>query len=189
MNANLMNSIALDIVKDKVIADKLEEAKVDNSQKAPEAEDQFIDEKLENEQEFPEIDEPDSEEERILQREFNKRKGMYDEEIDKIKEKQKRKYGDIKDIVETEFLDTMLKNEIVVCHFYHNSFIRCKIMDKHLKSIADIHPETLFVRIDAEKTPFFTAKLDIKVNICNNLDFTYYHPIQRWSINRQNHWF
>lgn len=79
------------------------------------------------------------------------------------KEKQKIITGQIKDIVETEFLDTMLKNKKVICHFYHKDFERCKIMEKHLEIIALTHGETVFVRIDAEKTPFFTTKLNIKV--------------------------
>ena len=57
----------------------------------------------------------------------------------------------------------MLKNDLVVCHFYHNTFERCKIMDKHLKIIAETHPDTLFVKINAEKTPFFITKLSIQV--------------------------
>ena len=78
-------------------------------------------------------------------------------------QKAKEKYGQYREIIETEFLDTMLKNKRVVCHFYHNDFERCKIMDKHLVKIASEHPETLFVKINAEKTPFFTAKLNIRV--------------------------
>ena len=57
----------------------------------------------------------------------------------------------------------MLKNKKVICHFYHKDFERCKIMEKHLEIIALTHGETVFVRIDAEKTPFFTTKLNIKV--------------------------
>ncbi len=81
------------------------------------------------------------------------------------KEKSKVITGQVKDIVETEFLDTMLKNKKVVCHFYHKDFERCKIMEKHLQIIASTHGETVFVRIDAEKTPSFTAKLKIKVTL------------------------
>ena len=73
------------------------------------------------------------------------------------------KYGNYTEIIETEFLYTMLKNEKVVCHFYHKDFERCKIIDKHLQIIAQSHRETLFVKINAEKTPFFTAKLNVRV--------------------------
>ena len=163
MNTPLLNNIAFDLVKDKVIQDKLEEAKVEEKTKSsemtsrPEKEEQFKDE-------FPDLEEVDSEEERIMKKELSKRQEVADKYIEKEKEKAKRRYGDYLEIIETEFLDTMLKNEKVVCHFYHNSFERCKIMDKHLKAIAESHHDTLFVKINAEKTPFFTAKIGIQVN-------------------------
>ncbi len=163
MNTPLLNDIAFDLVKDKVIQDKFEEAQVEEkskTQEAPKEEEEIV-----QEDEELDLDEPDSEEERIIQKEMNKRMDIVEKEQDKIKEKAKRKYGEVRDIVETEFLDTMLKNEIVVCHFYNNSFERCKIMDKHLKTIAESHHDTLFVKINAEKTPFFTAKLNIKVKL------------------------
>lgn len=168
MNTPLLNNIAFDLVKEKVIQDKLQEAQVqDKKQKES---DTVLQEKKETD-EFPELDEPDSEEERIIKQELARRQEMSEKYQEKQKEKGTRKYGDFRDIIETEFLDIMLKNDRVVCHFYHNSFERCKIMDKHLKIIAESHPDTLFVRINAEKTPFFTSKLMIQV-IINNLDFT-----------------
>ena len=80
-------------------------------------------------------------------------------------QKAKEKYGQYREIIETEFLDTMLKNKRVVCHFYHNDFERCKIMDKHLIKIASEHPETLFVKINAEKTPFLTLGFNLEWNV------------------------
>ena len=65
MNTPLLNNIAFDLVKDKVIQDKLEEAKVEEKSKSsemttrPEKEEQFKDE-------FPDLEEVDSEEERIM---------------------------------------------------------------------------------------------------------------------------
>jgi len=50
-----------------------------------------------------------------------------------------------------------------VVHFYHTDFHRCRIMDKHLEILAHNHPETLFLKINAEKAPFFCAKLDVVV--------------------------
>ena len=49
-------------------------------------------------------------------------------------------------------------------HFFHKEFERCKIMDHHLKAIATNphHLSCKFVRIDAEKAPFFVGKLKIK---------------------------
>ena len=75
----------------------------------------------------------------------------------------KEKYGNYTEIIETEFLDTMLKNEKVACHFYLKYFEGCKIIDKHLQIISREHRETLFVKINVEKTPFFTEKLNIRV--------------------------
>jgi len=36
-------------------------------------------------------------------------------------------------------------------------------MDKHLEILAHNHPETLFLKINAEKAPFFCSKLDVVV--------------------------
>jgi hypothetical protein len=166
MNSGLLNDIAFDIVKDKVIEDKMKEYTAEEEAKMKEAKEgkttSLIEQGQEN-PEFPEIDQVDSEEERIIQKEIQRRKEVVDKDEVEKQKKALLKYGQYKEIIETEFLDIMLKNQLVVCHFYHRDFERCKIMDKHLKIIAEAHPETFFVKIDAEKTPFFTEKLQIKV--------------------------
>lgn len=100
---------------------------------------------------------------------MNKQKAKFQSHIEetrkKVESKKNKPYGVYNEIFEDQFLDTMLKNKKVVCHFYHTDFERCKIMDKHLKLIAAEHPETLFVKINADKTPFFTVKLSIKVTV------------------------
>jgi len=58
-------------------------------------------------------------------------------------------------IVEAEFLNYVTKLKLTVVHFYHKDFQRCKIMDKHLKILCQQFPQTQFLYIDAEKTPFF----------------------------------
>ena len=73
-------------------------------------------------------------------------------------------HGEVRTIVQDEFLSECTSSKFVVVHFFHKEFERCKIMDHHLKAIA-INPQHLsckFVRIDAEKAPFFVAKLKIK---------------------------
>ena len=100
--------------------------------------------------------------------EIRRNKDETDKQHDK-EEKQRevtrrKPYGQYKEIIESEFLDTMLQNSQVVCHFYSEDFERCKIADKHLYKLAQDHGETLFVKINANKSPFFTTKLDIKVN-------------------------
>ena len=156
-NNPLLNQLAFDIVKDKVIEDKTKMYMEEQEKKQKEEV-----EKQKNE--VDDLDEIDSEEERIMQQEMEKmRKTAESKREDMAKRVKTDKYGNYTEIIETEFLDTMLKNEKVVCHFYHKDFERCKIIDKHLQIIAQQHRETLFVKINAEKTPFFTAKLNVRV--------------------------
>lgn len=130
---------------------------------------QIKEEQQKNEKEdlLDELDRVDSDEERIMQAELKKRKEEAFQRLEKEKKdedtKKLKPYGQYKEIFESDFLDVMLKNNLVVCHFYSSDFERCKIADKHLNIIATQHPETYFVRIDANKTPFFTNKLGIKV--------------------------
>ena len=156
-NNPLLNQLAFDIVKDKVIEDKTKMYMEEQEKKQKEEV-----EKQKNE--VDDLDEIDSEEERIMQQEMEKmRKTAESKREDMAKRIKTDKYGNYTEIIETEFLDTMLKNDKVVCHFYHKDFERCKIIDKHLQIIAQQHRETLFVKINAEKTPFFTAKLNVRV--------------------------
>ena len=60
-------------------------------------------------------------------------------------------------------MPTVTKIKFVVVHFFHNDFERSKIMDHHLNIICKQHTETKFVKINAEKCPFFIAKLQIQV--------------------------
>jgi len=64
---------------------------------------------------------------------------------------------------EKEFFDVGKNSKNVVCHFYRDSAFRCKIFDKHLEIIAKKHIECRFVKLNAEKCPFLTERLRIKV--------------------------
>ncbi|GFQ07850.1 thioredoxin domain-containing protein plp3b [Phtheirospermum japonicum] len=75
-------------------------------------------------------------------------------------------HGEYREITEGDFLSEVTGSEKVICHFYHREFYRCKIMDKHLKSLALRHFTTKFVKLDAENAPFFVAKLAIKTLPC-----------------------
>ena len=68
-------------------------------------------------------------------------------------------HGKYEEIDEEQFLTKVTKSKFVVVHFYHKDFERCKIMDMHLKELCKTHIESKFCRIDAEKCPFFVAKL------------------------------
>lgn len=75
-------------------------------------------------------------------------------------------HGEYRDISEGDFLGEVTGSEKVICHFYHREFYRCKIMDKHLKSLALKHIDTKFIKLDAENAPFFIAKLGVKTLPC-----------------------
>lgn len=71
--------------------------------------------------------------------------------------------GEYTEIAEDEFLKSVIASKFAICHFYHRDFERCSIMDKHLQILAKKHPETKFLKLNAEKSPFFVKKLGIKV--------------------------
>ncbi|KAK0530841.1 hypothetical protein OC834_003159 [Tilletia horrida] len=74
------------------------------------------------------------------------------------------KYTEFSD--EKELLQTTVKERFVVAHFFSPDFERCKIMDRHLASIAPHHFRTLFVRANVHNVPFLVNKLKIKVLPC-----------------------
>ncbi|OEH79222.1 thioredoxin domain-containing protein [Cyclospora cayetanensis] len=71
-------------------------------------------------------------------------------------------HGEYSDIPETEFLGVVTPAPRAVCHFYSPRFERCRIMDKHLEILAKAHPETRIFKMNAEKAPFFSTKLQIR---------------------------
>ncbi|KAJ1420728.1 Thioredoxin-like superfamily [Sesbania bispinosa] len=87
-------------------------------------------------------------------------------EAEKRETWKKKGHGEFREITEGDFLGEVTGSEKVICHFYHKEFYRCKIMDKHLKSLAPKHIDTKFIKIDAENAPFFIAKLAIKTLPC-----------------------
>lgn len=64
---------------------------------------------------------------------------------------------------EKEFFSACKKSKNMVCHFYRNSTFFCKVVDKHLTTLAPKHIETRFVKIDAERCLFLVERLRIKV--------------------------
>jgi thiol-disulfide isomerase/thioredoxin len=81
----------------------------------------------------------------------------------KLAENKARGHGEVRTISQDEFLPECTgSSEFIAVHFFHKEFERCKLMDHHLKKIAPLHLSCKFVRIDAENTPFFVAKLNIK---------------------------
>merc|ERR1712113_1104207 len=72
-------------------------------------------------------------------------------------------HGEYREIVEEEFLKEVCGSENVVVHFYHNEFLRCKIIDKHMRVIAPKYKNCKFLYLNAEKAPFFVHKLAIQM--------------------------
>lgn len=64
---------------------------------------------------------------------------------------------------EKEFFAECKDSPRVVVHFYRPTTVRCEIVDKHLKLLAGKHLETKFVKLNAEKAPFLTERLHVKV--------------------------
>ncbi|KAI3692285.1 hypothetical protein L6452_32099 [Arctium lappa] len=87
-------------------------------------------------------------------------------EAEKRQSLTKKGHGEYREITEGDFLGEVTGSEKVICHFYHREFYRCKIMDKHLKSLATSHLDAKFVKLDAENAPFFVTKLGIKTLPC-----------------------
>eukprot|EP00252_Welwitschia_mirabilis_P009406 TRINITY_DN21987_c0_g1_i1.p1 TRINITY_DN21987_c0_g1~~TRINITY_DN21987_c0_g1_i1.p1 ORF type:complete len:187 (+),score=47.18 TRINITY_DN21987_c0_g1_i1:115-675(+) len=87
-------------------------------------------------------------------------------EAEKRQALERKGHGEYREVTEGDFLGEVTKSEKVICHFYHHEFLRCKIVDKHLKVLAPKYFETKFIRIDAENAPFFVAKLAIKTLPC-----------------------
>jgi len=72
-------------------------------------------------------------------------------------------HGEYREITEEEFLKEVCGSQWVVVHFYHREFFRCKIIDKHMRIIAAKHLSCKWLTMDAEKAPFFIAKLAIQM--------------------------
>ncbi|XP_043932972.1 thioredoxin domain-containing protein 9-like [Protopterus annectens] len=114
-----------------------------------------------------------------LDAELNKLEQMDEDELERLKEKrleslkraqqQKQEWrakghGEYREIPsEKDFFQEVKDSKNVVCHFYRDSTIRCKILDKHLAVLAKKHIETKFLKLNAEKAPFLCERLRIKV--------------------------
>merc|ERR1711972_193055 len=75
-------------------------------------------------------------------------------------------HGSYDEIEEEVFLKTVTSSERCVVHFYHKQFEKCKVIDMHLRRCAKKFFGTKFVRLDAEKAPFFVQKLQIRTLPC-----------------------
>jgi len=72
-------------------------------------------------------------------------------------------HGEYREISEEDFLKEVCGSQWVVVHFHHREFFRCKIVDKHLRILAQKHLSCKWLTLDAEKAPFFISKLQIRM--------------------------
>jgi len=86
--------------------------------------------------------------------------------MEKKQKNQQLGHGTYDEIVEEEFLKTVTSSDLSVVHFYHKTFEKCKIMDMHLSRCSKKFFGTRFVKLNAEKAPFFVEKLMIKTLPC-----------------------
>ncbi|XP_028397757.1 thioredoxin domain-containing protein 9-like [Dendronephthya gigantea] len=82
-----------------------------------------------------------------------------------LKQELRRKgHGEYREIAdEKDFFAVCKESDKVICHFYRESTWRCKIVDKHLTTLAPKHIEAKFIKIDAEKSPFLVKRLRVVV--------------------------
>jgi hypothetical protein len=100
-------------------------------------------------------DEDDYELRQIREQRLRQIKAQQIEKIENIS----KGHGQYREIVQDEFLAEMTSSTRVICHFYHSDFPRCEIMNHHLSKLAPRHIETKFVKINADKAPFFIEKV------------------------------
>ncbi|KAL0809135.1 hypothetical protein ABMA28_012759 [Loxostege sticticalis] len=113
----------------------------------------------------------DSEIERLDALDSGDLEAIRQQRINEMKQRAKKKqewiangHGEYTEIDgEKEFFGVCNKSTSVVCHFYRNDTPRCRIVDMHLKTLAKKHVETRFVKLDAERAPFLTGRLKIRV--------------------------
>lgn len=70
-------------------------------------------------------------------------------------------HGEYTEIDEKDFFSAAKRSRCIVAHFYRPTTHRCVILDKHFTSLSRKHVCTRFVKINAEKAPFLTDRLNI----------------------------
>lgn len=165
-NLNKMNQIATDLVVEKAVNDKMEEVR--------KSENQPNETETENHEEHGEENNNDalnlsncsasSGEKEVMRKYKEKIEAKCHFEGPESKGDRKELTGAYMEKNEKEFFELIeKKKDRILCHFFHENFIRCKLLDKYLTTTAYDHPETLFIKINVQLAPFIVTKLKIKV--------------------------
>jgi len=167
VNLNKMNQIATDLVVEKAVNDKMKqheaEQRVQQQGTSKHAHKDFEDEN-ENEDLNLSNASMSSGEREVMRKYKEKVESKINLENGGPRRDRAELTGSYTDKSEKEFFDLIeKKKDRIICHFYHDNFERCKLLDKHLAKTAYDHPETLFIKINAQQAPFIVTKLKIKV--------------------------
>ena len=166
-NLNMMNQIATDLVVEKAVNDKMAEYVKDQKklEEGPKQANRFEEEEDHEDGNNLNISNCSaSSGEREVLRKYKEKIEAKCQLEGLVTNQRKELTGGYLEKSEKEFFDLIdKKRDRILCHFYHDDFIRCKLLDKYLLSTAHDHPETLFIRINAQFAPFIVTKLKIKV--------------------------
>ena len=161
-----MQKMAANIFSDMVMQEAIKDKTIQVKQQMKDEQGRVLQEKTlskANEQKFKrdddEDDDEDEEELQIMRSLREQRIMQMKQEYSENQENLVKGHGQYTEIVESEFLPSVTKSKFSICHFYHKDFERCKIVDMHLRKIAQFHTEAKFLYLDAEKAPFFIQKL------------------------------
>jgi len=91
-----------------------------------------------------------------LRRELEKSKAL--------KESDHGRYTELKH--EKDVINETAKEKLCVIHFSHRDFRRCRIMDKHMETLASRYFRTRFIKVDVANVPFLVEKLKVQVLPC-----------------------
>jgi hypothetical protein len=128
-------------------------------------EEENVQQNYEDENKSDEFDDDffDDDSEKIMRNLKEQRLAQMKEEYEEKQSNRTKGHGTYMEIVESEFLPIVTKTRFVTVAFFHKDFERCKIVDMHMQKIARDHEECRFVKMDAEKAPFFIQKLQIQM--------------------------
>ncbi|KAF8820331.1 thioredoxin domain-containing protein [Cardiosporidium cionae] len=154
---NKLTDIAHNLVLRQVLDEKYNKLKASGSNSASAAVDDCIDQAAADSKHWEHRD--DDELYHIRERRIQELKNQQS----KRSHLQKIGHGTYVEVTEEEFSTIIPQAQKAACHFYCEEFSRCKIIDSHIAKIAPVYLETRFIKMDARKCPFFTAKLRIRV--------------------------
>jgi len=103
-----------------------------------------------------EMDEDDLEKLRVMRELKMKNQAL---KMQKWKAKGHGEYSELP--TQQDFFDATKGSERVIVHFFKGNSPMCELIDKHMAILAHSHMESKFVKLNAEKSPFLTERMNI----------------------------